>query len=79
MRRGGKTLLVPVEPSLAADGGGRIGVQLSANAALSRRTATGFGQALAMAAGEFGKLLNVVTTGALRAHRLRERGCFGLA
>lgn len=58
-------LLVPVEPSLAADGGGRIGVQLSTNAALSRRTAKGFGQALAMAAGEFGKLLNVVTTGAL--------------
>ncbi|KAK9821093.1 hypothetical protein WJX81_001563 [Elliptochloris bilobata] len=62
-RPGGDTVHLPVTPALASDGGGRIGVQLSANAALSRRVAAGPGQALAMAAGEFRKLLNVVTTG----------------
>ncbi len=63
-RRGGETARLPLTPELAADGGGRIGVQLSTNASLSRRVAAGPGQALAMAGGEFRKLLNVVTTGA---------------
>ena len=65
-RRGGATVHLPVTPALAPDGGGRIGVQLSANAALSRRIAAGPGQALAMAGAEFRKLLGVVTTGAPR-------------
>ena len=65
-RRGGNTVHLPVTPALAPDGGGRIGVQLSANAALSRRIAAGPGQALAMAGAEFRKLLGVVTTGAPR-------------
>lgn len=65
-RRGGNTVHLPVKPALAPDGGGRIGVQLSANAALSRRIAAGPGQALAMASAEFRKLLGVVTTGAPR-------------
>lgn len=65
-RRGGEMARLPVMPELAADGGGRIGVQLSTNAKLSRRVAAGPGQALAMAGGEFRKLLNVVTMGARR-------------
>lgn len=54
---------IPVTPSLAADGGGRIGVTLASNASIVRRAAKGAGQALSMAGAEFGRLASIVTGG----------------
>ncbi len=55
---------IPVTPSLAADGGGRIGVTLASNASIARRAAKGPAQALRMAGAEFGRLAGIVTGGA---------------
>ncbi len=54
---------IPVTPTLAADGGGRIGVSLAANARVVRRAAAGPVQALRAAGAEFSRLAGIVTGG----------------
>ena len=56
-------LHIPVTPTLAADGGGRIGVTLASNAKVARRAARGAGQAVRMAGAEFVRLASIVTGG----------------
>ena len=59
---------IPVTPVLAADGGGRIGVSLAANARVVRKAAAGPVQALRQAGTEFARLAGIVTGGAPCPH-----------
>ena len=61
--RGTETIHLPITPSLAADGGGRIGVSLASNATIVRKVAKNPGEAVLMASSEFARLATVVTSG----------------
>lgn len=62
---------IPVTPSLAADGGGRIGVSMAPNATVVRKAAKGPRQALRLAGAEFVRLASIVTNGGSPVHLAR--------
>jgi hypothetical protein len=64
VERGTDKFIVPVVPSRASDGGGRIGVQLATNGVISHNVAQNPITAVQMASREFNKLLGTVTNGA---------------
>lgn len=69
--RKGESLEVPVTPAEAPDGTGRIGVQLAANAQVTRKISKDPLEAVQLAAGQFGKLTKTIVTGKrLLAHHL---------
>ena len=61
--RKGESLEIPVKPAEAPDGTGRIGVQLAANAQVSRNVSKDPVQAVQLAAKQFGKLTKTVVMG----------------
>ncbi len=61
--RNGQISHIPVTPSLAADGSGRIGVSLAVNAKIVRKAANGLGDAAGLAAAEFSRLTGIVVGG----------------
>lgn len=61
--RKGESLEIPIKPAEAPDGTGRIGVQLAANAQVSRRISKDPLQAVQLAAKQFGKLTTTVVSG----------------
>ena len=61
--RKGESLEIPIKPAEAPDGTGRIGVQLAANAQVSRRVSKDPLQAVQLAAKQFGKLTTTVVSG----------------
>ena len=63
VQRGAEELTVPVTPTLAADGSGKIGVQLASRARILHQVARSPSAAVAAAGTEFGRQLNAVLTG----------------
>lgn len=61
--RKGESLDIPVKPAEAPDGTGRIGVQLAANAQVTRNVSKDPLQAVQLAAKQFGKLTKTVVMG----------------
>ncbi|KAL3143480.1 hypothetical protein ABBQ38_002288 [Trebouxia sp. C0009 RCD-2024] len=61
--RKGESLEIPVTPAEAPDGTGRIGVQLAANAQVTRKISKDPLEAIQLAAGQFGKLTKTIVTG----------------
>ena len=61
--RKGESLEIPVKPAEAPDGTGRIGVQLAANAQVTRNVSKDPLQAVQLAAKQFGKLTKTVVMG----------------
>ena len=61
--RKGESIDIPIKPAEAPDGTGRIGVQLAANAQVSKRISKDPLQAVQLAAAQFGKLTKTVVTG----------------
>lgn len=69
--RKGESLEIPVKPAEAPDGTGRIGVQLAANAQVTRNVSKDPLQAVQLAAKQFGKLTKTVVMG-----KQSDRICF---
>lgn len=63
VQRGPDVLEVPVTPDVAADGGGKIGVQLASNYAIQRVKPAGPAEVLTMTGDEFGRLWGQVYGG----------------
>lgn len=61
--RKGESLEIPVKPAEAPDGTGRIGVQLAANAQVTRNVSKDPLQAVQLAGKQFGKLTKTVVMG----------------
>ena len=61
--RKGESLEIPVKPAEAPDGTGRLGVQLAANAQVTRNISKDPLQAVQLAARQFGKLTTTVVGG----------------
>jgi hypothetical protein len=64
VERGKEKFILPVVPSRASDGGGRIGVQLATNGVISHTVAQNPITAVQLASREFNKLFGTVTNGA---------------
>lgn len=63
VQRGDALVELTAVPEPADDGSGRIGVLLAANTKIDHTLPSGVGDAVAMASGEFGRLMGTVTNG----------------
>ena len=73
--RKGESLEIPVKPAEAPDGTGRIGVQLAANAQVTRNVSKDPLQAVQLAAKQFGKLTSTVVMGRHATDAWKDPAC----
>lgn len=73
--RKGQSLDIPIQPAEAPDGTGRIGVQLAANAQVSRVISKDPLQAVQLASKQFAKLTSTVVTGQWQSEKGKTSPC----